>query len=386
MPGGNGKIKIRAMKIVLCVGAGLTGSVIARKLADQGVGVTVIEERGHIAGNCFTHRDPGTGIMVHAFGPHIFHTSDRKTWDYVNRFAEFSPWVNRVKAVARGRVYSLPVNLLTINQFFGKTFSPREAKDFIEHHLAEKDTRGPESFEEEALSGIGRELYEAFFKGYTRKQWGIDPRELPASVLKRLPVRFSYDDNYYSDTFQGIPGEGYTELVRNILDSDRIEVCLNTSFEETDREEFSHVFYTGRIDRFFGYRFGVLPYRTLDFEHFHPPGHLGGDFQGCAVMNYCDESVPFTRVVEHRHFTPGEHYPGTICSREFSRECGPGDIPFYPVRLAEGDAAVERYLSAAEKEKGVTFAGRLGTNRYLDMDDAVAAALQAADAFLESPG
>lgn len=371
------------MEKVLCVGAGLTGAVIARHLADQGLSVTVIDERNHIAGNCFCRRDPETGILMHNYGPHIFHTSRDAIWKYVNLFAEFKPYVSRVKAVAGGQVYSLPINLLTINKFFGKSFTPSEAKAFLEDELAEKSIINPLSLEEQALRFVGRELYEAFFKGYTLKQWGIHPRNLPASILQRLPVRFDKNDNYFSDTFQGIPEAGYTELVREILNSAKIHLRLNTRFEDTAVENYQHVFYSGRIDRYFSYKFGQLDYRTLDFEHFYPTDYLEGEYQGCAVMNFCDQEVPYTRIVEHKHFAPWESHEKTICTREFSRNCTADDSPFYPVRMAGGSELLNRYLKEAGKTENVTFAGRLGTHQYLDMDDAIVNALQSADEYLD---
>ena len=377
MPAKNNKI--------LCVGAGLTGSVIARELADRGFPVDVIDERDHIGGNCRTHRDPETGIMVHDYGPHIFHTSHKKTWDYVNRFAEFRPFILRIKASVEGKVYPLPINLLTISQFFDKAFSPNKAREFIENQLADNSIALPSSLEEQALRSIGKQLYEAFIKGYTAKQWGADPKELSASILKRLPVRFNYDDNYFSDCFQGIPARGYTSLIENILDSKNIRLQLNTRYEDMDRGEFSHIFYSGRIDRFFNYRYGELGYRTLEFKQFYPGGDEAEDYQGCAVMNFCDEGVPYTRIIEHKHFTPYEEFEKTVCTQEFSRTCKRHDIPFYPVLPAGGSTVLNRYLADSEKESDTTFVGRLGTHQYLDMDTAVAMAIEAAANVLKTP-
>lgn len=374
------------MSDILCVGAGITGAVIARELADNGFRVTVIDERNHPAGNCHCERDSRTGVMVHVYGPHIFHTSDTDIWEYVNRFARFVPFVNRVKASVRGKIYTLPINLHTINQFFEKNFSPLEAEKFLQEKAAERRLPEPRSFEEQGLGVLGTELYEAFFKGYTIKQWGIDPRDLPASIFRRLPVRFTYDDNYYSDRFQGIPPAGYTAVTENILDSEGIDVLLNRRFEEIDIRGFLHVFYTGRLDRYFRYCHGPLAYRTLDFKHFHPEEHPSGGFQGCAVMNYCDLEVPFTRIVEHRHFAPGRSPGKTICTREFSRECRDEDVPFYPVRKTGEDDLLQKYKALAKKEEKVTFAGRLGTHRYLNMDEAIGEAIKAAKSFLASRG
>lgn len=366
----------------ICIaGAGLSGAVMARELALAGHAVTVVDERTHVAGNCHTERDPVTGVLVHAYGPHIFHTDNEEVWTYVNRFAEMQPFVNRVKAVAGGQVYSLPINLHTINQFFRRVMSPAEARAWIAAK-ARADILSPANFEEQAFALIGEELYRAFFYGYTRKQWGIEPSQLPASILKRLPVRFNYDDNYFMHRYQGMPTLGYTELVRKILDLPGVEVRLGTRFEDFSRDRpFDHVFYTGPIDRYFEHRLGRLPYRTLDFEKFYAEG----DYQGNAVINYCDQDIPFTRISEHKHFAPWEAatFEQTVCFREFSRECGLDDIPYYPIRLVQDKAILAQYVDLARAEQGVTFLGRLGTYRYLDMDVTIAEALQAARRSLE---
>jgi UDP-galactopyranose mutase len=361
------------------VGAGLSGAVIGRKLADAGHSIVVCDERNHIAGNCYTERDSDTGVMVHVYGPHIFHTDDEEVWSYVNGFQTFLPFVNRVKTTSGGRVYLLPVNLHTINQFFGKTLRPDEAREFITS-IAESSIEDPKTFEEQALKFVGRDLYEAFFKGYTVKQWGCSPTELPASILKRLPVRFNYDDNYFFHRFQGMPENGYTEMVERILKHERIEVRLNHRFTRSDAQDFDHVFYSGQIDGYFDFELGRLGYRTLDFERFH----YDGDYQGCAVMNYGDLDVPYTRITEHKHFSPWEKHEKSLCYREFSRACEEGDIPYYPIRMAEEKALLERYVERASAEQQVTFVGRLGTYRYLDMDVTIREALDTADAYLGS--
>lgn len=362
---------------ILIVGAGLSGAVIARRLADAGHAITVIDKRSHIAGNCHTERDAETGIMLHVYGPHIFHTDDEEVWAYVNAFERFKPYVNRVKTTVGGRVYLLPVNLHTINQFFGKTFRPDEARAFIAS-LAEGPDGDPRTFEEQALKFVGRELYEAFLKGYTRKQWGCDPSELPASILKRLPVRFDYNDNYFFHRFQGMPENGYTAMVEKILRHERISLHLSTAFVRQNAASFDHVFYSGPIDEYFGCDLGRLGYRTLDFEMFR----YDGDYQGCAVMNYGDADVPFTRITEHKHFAPWEAHEKSICYREYSRACGADDIPYYPIRLAAEEALLGQYLERAALETGVTFVGRLGTYRYLDMDVTIREALDVSDAHL----
>lgn len=363
---------------ILLVGAGFSGAVIGRALAEAGHGVTIAEARSHVAGNCHTERCPDTGVMMHVYGPHIFHTDDQQVWDYVNRFAVFQPYKNRVKTTARGQIFSLPINLHTINQFYGKTMRPDEARAFVE---AQADTSidTPRTFEEQALRFVGPDLYEAFFKGYTLKQWGMHPSELPASILKRLPVRFGYDDNYFAHRFQGMPENGYTDLVEAILDHPRITVHLNTHFTRDQAGGFDHVFYAGPIDGWFGYDMGRLGYRTLDFERFT----YDGDYQGCAVMNYGEQDIPYTRITEHKHFSPWEARTGSVLYREYSRACTEGDIPYYPIRQVQEKSLLADYVTRAKSEKRVTFIGRLGTYRYLDMDVTIREALDTAALFLK---
>ncbi|NTJ41327.1 UDP-galactopyranose mutase [Agrobacterium larrymoorei] len=366
---------------IAIAGAGLSGAVIGRELAQAGYSVDIFESRDHIAGNCHTERDEQTGVMVHVYGPHIFHTDDLEVWNYVNGFQTFMPYKNRVKTTSRGQVFSLPVNLHTINQFFGKTFRPEEAKAFIEEQ-ADKTIEHPTNFEEQALRFVGRDLYEAFFEGYTRKQWGCSPVELPASILKRLPVRFNYDDNYFFHRYQGMPEHGYTQMVDAILDHPSIRVHLKTSLNRSEVSSYDHTFYAGALDGYFAYAHGRLGYRTLDFERFT----YDGDYQGCAVMNYGDISVPYTRITEHKHFSPWESHQGSVCYREFSRECGPEDIAYYPVRLVEEKQQLARYIAMAADEQKVTFVGRLGTYRYLDMDVTIREALDTARLFVSRQG
>ncbi len=364
---------------IAVVGAGFSGAVIAHELAKKGYKIEVVEARSHVAGNCHTERDNETDVMVHVYGPHIFHTGNERVWNYVQKFDEFMPYTNRVKAVTHGRVYSLPINLLTINQFFGKTLSPAEAEGFIAS-MADTSIKNPRTFEEQALRFVGRDLYEAFFKDYTLKQWGRHPSELPASILKRLPVRFNYDDNYYVSRFQGIPRNGYTYIVEQMLDHSNIVVRLNQTFGREQAREFEHTFYSGPIDNWFGNSEGKLGYRTLDFE---VERHTG-DFQGNAVINYCDDSVPWTRISEHKHFSPWEKHDATVVYREYSRECEDGDIPYYPIRLANEKDQLRSYVKLAADEERVTFVGRLGTYRYLDMHVTIAEALDVVDTFLDS--
>lgn len=365
------------MKKIACIGAGFSGAVIARILADAGYHVDVFDSRDHVAGNCHTYRDSNTGVMVHAYGPHIFHTDNEEVWRYVNRFAKFEPFVNRVKAVTGGQVYSMPINLHTINQYFGKTLSPKEASEFIANKARRFD-REPISFEEQALAFVGDEIYNAFFKNYTQKQWGVSPTELPASILKRLPLRFNYNDNYYSSKYQGIPMEGYTSVVENILNHEKISVNLSVTFSAGRAKEYFHVFNSGPLDAWFEYKLGRLGYRTLKFES----EVYDGDYQGNAVINYCDMSAPWTRISEHKHFAPWESHERTLIYKEYSALCGDADIPYYPIRLINDKAMLRDYFELANKQEGVTFVGRLGTYRYLDMHVTIAEAFDVARRFL----
>lgn len=366
------------MKILL-VGAGFSGAVIGRQLAEAGHDCRIIDTRAHVAGNCHTERDAQTGVMTHVYGPHIFHTDDENVWNYVTRFASFKPFQNRVKTTSQGQVFSLPINLHTINQFFGETLRPDEAAAFLEKK-ADTSIETPLTFEDQALRFVGPELYEAFFKGYTEKQWGCSPTELPASILKRLPVRFSYDDNYFFHRFQGMPEAGYTALIEAILDHPRITVELNTSYTPEMGGQADHVFWSGPLDGYFNYRLGRLGYRTLDFERFT----YDGDYQGCAVMNYGDRDIPFTRITEHKHFSPWETHEGSICYREFSRAAEPDDTPYYPIRLVEEKSLLTEYIDLAKKTPNTTFVGRLGTYRYLDMDVTIKEALETAQKFIQA--
>jgi UDP-galactopyranose mutase len=364
------------MRLTFCVvGAGFSGAVIARSLAEQGHKVVVIDERSHIGGNCYTERDLKTDVMTHKYGPHIFHTDNEQVYSYLCQFGELVPYRHRVMAQVKGKIFSMPINLLTINQFYGTTFNPTEAKTFL-NQKRRQDITQPANFEEQALSMVGEEMYFAFFRGYTRKQWGMEPTELPASILKRLPLRFNYDDSYFAHRYQAIPRNGYTEIIKNILDKPEIEVRLGCSFEDVDFS-YDHIIYSGAIDRFYGFDIGRLGYRTLDFETIH----VNEDAQGTAIMNYCDEDVPCTRVTEHRHFSPWEKpkTDGSILYREYSRSCGPNDVPYYPIRLVAEQAMLRRYVERARSTSGVTFAGRLGTYRYIDMDVTIAEAMKTAD-------
>lgn len=365
----------------LIIGAGFSGAVLARELAQNiDCKIDVWDERDHIGGNCFTERDKETGIMVHKYGPHIFNTDKKEIWDYVNSFTEFRPYVHRVKAMHNGNAYSLPVNLQTLNQFFNKTFTPETAKIFLET-LGDKNISEAKNFEEQALYFIGKELYNAFFYGYTKKQWGCEPAELPASILKRIPVRFNYDDNYHNNIFTGIPVEGYAHLIEKLFNHSSIKICLGKKFcSGASTIEYDHLFYTGPIDAYFNFEFGRLGYRTVTFES----STHNGDYQGVTQMNYCDENVPFTRITEHKHFTPWEQHSRTIIFKEFSKETGETDIPYYPKRLKEDKMLLDKYRFKANSLQQVSFLGRLATYRYMDMHHVIGEALSFSKAFLEA--
>lgn len=352
----------------LIVGSGFSGAVVAERLSQcENNSILVIDERGHIGGNCYTERDYKTDIMVHKYGPHIFHTSNKNIWDYLNLFDEIIPFINRVKSVYQDKIYSLPVNLHTINQFFNTNLSPSQALSFIDK-LSDKSIHEPSNFEEQALKFIGKDLYHAFFYGYTKKQWGTDPVNLPATILKRLPVRFNYDDNYYSDKYQGIPKNGYTAIFEQLLKRKNITVSLNTHFDSNfPTQEFDAIVYTGPIDKYFNFMHGRLGYRTVSFEkEYHP-----GDFQGNAVINYADSNIPYTRIHEHKHFATWETHSESVIFKEYSKETSSTDIPYYPKRLGDDLVKYEKYLIEVNKLKNVHFLGRLATYRYLDMHNII---------------
>lgn len=358
---------------MLIVGAGFSGATLARLLAEAGHKCLVLDSRNHIAGNCHTERDAQTGILVHRYGPHIFHTDDDAIWNFVQRFGDFEPYRHRVMSVTQGRLFQLPINLDTINAFFHTELNPAEAEAFIRSRTVA--IADPQNFEEQALATIGRELYEAFFLGYTLKQWGIHPRDLPASLLKRLPLRFTDDSNYFHHTRQAMPRQGYSQIVGAMLQHDNIEVRLGCEAATLGQQErFLHTFYSGKIDQYFDYRFGRLSYRTLDFE----VQRASTPAQNVPVMNYPDMTVPWTRVTEHKLLAPweAERQVGSIAFREYSRDCGENDIPYYPVHLATEQTMLRTYVERAEAQSGTTFLGRLGCFAYLDMDAAIGRAMQ----------
>lgn len=363
---------------ILIVGAGFSGAVVAEQLSKNlDCRITVIDQRDHIGGNCHSEREKTTGIMVYKYGPHIFNTGNEAVWNYIQQFGKMISYTHRVKAIYKNKVYSLPINLHTINQFFSKNMSPNEAETFISD--IGLNIENPQNFEEQALKMIGEDLYKAFMFGYTKKQWGCDPKELPASILKRLPVRFNYNDCYYDSKFCGIPENGYTDIIQRMLQSDRITVRLNEKFDSLyDVSEYDHVFYTGPIDAYFDYQFGRLSYRTVYFERFE----TDGDYQGTSQVNYSDEDIPFTRICEHKHFTPWENHDKTVYFKEYSKETQPEDIPYYPKRLSVDMEMLSVYDNKKNELRNITFLGRLATYRYMDMHHVIDEALKIAKQFI----
>ena len=358
----------------LIVGAGLFGAVFAREAKKKGKKCLVVERRNHIAGNVYC--EEVHGIQVHRYGAHIFHTSDRRIWDYVCQFAEFNNYVNSPIARYKDELYNLPFNMNTFSRMWNIA-TPAEAKEIIAAQIADLGIIMPKNLEEQALSLVGRDVYEKLIKGYTEKQWGRDCRDLPAFIIKRLPLRFTYDNNYFNDRYQGIPIGGYTELVEKLLAG--TEVRLNVDYLE-NRQELDRladkIIYTGMIDQFYDYSLGVLQYRSVRFETEELEME---NFQGNAVVNYTEREVPYTRIIEHKHFEFGKQ-PTTIISREYPLEWSPGVEPYYPINDETNTALYEKYRALADQEQNVIFGGRLGHYRYYDMDKVIAAALEAAKA------
>ena len=360
----------------LIVGAGLFGAVFARQATDAGKKVLVVEKRSHIAGNIFT--DTVEDIHVHTYGAHIFHTNDQRVWDYVNQFARFNNFVNSPVANYKGKLYSLPFNMYTFHQMWG-VVTPAEAEARIARQRAAAGITEPKNLEEQAISLVGTDIYETLVKGYTEKQWGRDCRDLPAFIIKRLPVRLTFNNNYFNARHQGIPEEGYTKLVENLLAG--IEVRLNTDYlaDKAALDALAHkVVYTGPVDAYFDFRLGHLQYRSVRFETEVLDTE---NYQGNAVVNYTDRETPFTRIIEHKHFAFGTQ-PKTVISREYSSEWQPGDEPYYPVNDDRNNALYAQYKALADSEPNVIFGGRLGQYKYYDMDAVIAAALDAAQAEL----
>ncbi len=354
----------------LIVGAGLFGAVFAQEAGKTGKKCLVIDKREHIAGNIYTREVEG--IQVHEYGAHIFHTSNKKVWDYVGRFAEFNRYTNSPVANYKGEIYNMPFNMNTFNKLWG-VVTPREAQEKIEQQKRQYSVENPKNLEEQAINLVGPDVYTKLVKGYTEKQWGRRATELPAFIIKRLPVRFTYDNNYFNDNFQGIPVGGYTRMVEKMLEG--TEVRLNENFLEK-QEEYKAlaetVIYTGMIDEYFDYCFGELEYRSLRFE----TELLNQEnYQGNAVVNYTEDEVPYTRIIEHKHFEYGTQ-PQTVITREYPKEWKKGDEPYYPMNDDKNAELYGRYQDLAKKEGNVIFGGRLGQYKYYDMDDTVEAALQ----------
>ena len=361
----------------LIIGAGLFGSVFANQMVSRGKKCLVIDRRSHIAGNIYS--EEMEGIQVHMYGPHIFHTADREVWEYVQKFAVFNHFRYEPVANYRDELYNLPFNMNTFSKMWGIT-KPQEAKDIIAAQIADLNITEPKNLEEQALSLVGKDVYEKLIKGYTEKQWGRDCKNLPSFIIKRLPLRFIYDNNYFNDRYQGIPIGGYTKIVEKMLDG--IEVRLNTNYLD-NREEFDamadKIIYTGMIDQFYDYKLGVLEYRSVRFETEELELE---NYQGNAVVNYTEREVPYTRIIEHKHFEFGKQ-PTTIISREYSSEWKKGDEPYYPVNNDKNNELYQQYKELADKENKVIFGGRLGGYKYYDMDKVIAAALEMCEAELQ---
>ena len=358
----------------LIVGSGLFGAVFAHEAAAKGKKCLVIDKRNNIAGNIYTAEEHG--INVHKYGAHIFHTSDRKVWDYVNEFAEFNNFINAPVAKYGDELYNLPFNMNTFSKMWGIQ-TPEEARKIIDEQKKDGFKENPENLEEQAISLVGKDIYEKLIKGYTQKQWGRKCTELPAFIIKRLPVRFTFDNNYFNDRYQGIPVGGYTKLVENMLKG--IDVKLGVTYKDfiagTD-DTFGKVIYTGPVDEYFDFRLGTLEYRSLRFEEEYMPDC--DNFQGNAAVNYTSADVPYTRIIEHKHFEFGKG-DGTVITREYPSEWKPGDEPYYPVNNDRNNSLYEQYKALADEEKNVIFGGRLGVYKYFDMDKVIASALETAE-------
>lgn len=366
---------------LLIVGAGFYGATIAERVANElQKNVLLIDRRSHIGGNAYSEFDGETGIEVHRYGAHLFHTPNELVWTYLNRFTAFTDYKHRVYSTYRDQVYSMPINLGTISQFFNRRLSPDQARALIADHAAEMAGRHPANLEEKAISLIGRPLYEAFIRGYTAKQWQTDPRDLPEHIITRLPVRYTFDNRYFNDRYEGLPVDGYTAIFERMLKHPRIQIALGVDFFslKPTLPAGLPIVYTGPIDRYFDYSEGELGWRTIDFEK---ETLNTGDFQGMAVMNYADETIPYTRILEFRHFNPERSYQTdkTVVVREYSRSAKRVDEPYYPIDTRQDKEVFLRYRERAEAETNVHFGGRLGTYRYLDMHQAIGAALKAFD-------
>ena len=371
---------------LVIVGAGLFGLTVAQQAVEKhGAKVEIIDVRDHIGGNAYSYMDKETGAEIHKYGAHLFHTSNPRVWEYVNRFTEFTDYVHRVYTTHNGEVFPLPINLGTINQFFHAHYTPAEAKALIAEQAGELAGTDPANLNDNGISLIGRPLYEAFIKNYTAKQWQTDPSELPAGIIKRLPVRFNYDNRYFRDTWEGLPKDGYTAWMERMIDDPRIHVTLNTDFFDESQPLNKKalvgkvpVVYTGPVDRYFDYELGDLKWRTVDFKEVR---YDEGDHFGCPVMNFADSDVPYTRAIEFKNFNPerkdSQNPDKTVVWEEYSRFATREDEPYYPVNTAEDKALYEQYAAKAAQEPKVVFGGRLGTYKYYDMHNVIDTALTA---------
>jgi len=348
-------------------GAGLFGLTIAEQAASHGYKVLIIEKQNKIGGNVSSHFDEETGVEIHTHGSHIFHTSNEKVWEYVNRFSSWVPYIHRVRStIADGRVIPLPFGLATYSAYYKKAFTPQTMRDLI----ATFPEQNQQTFEGVAISSIGEDIYRAVVEGYTRKQWGKDPNDLPSSVIKRLPVRFTWDDGYFNDTYQGLPQDGYQAWMERMADHKNIEITFNSTVPHNSSH--TPLVFTGAIDAFFNFKHGHLSWRSVEFEQERPNMD---DYQGCSVMNYGDATVPWTRIHEYKHYRPDRSYRGTVIHKEFSRETAPFETGAYPVNTAEDKETLKKYREEAGQLKGVWLGGRLGSYKYIDMHAAIASAL-----------
>ena len=373
---------------IVIVGAGLFGLTIAQQVVEHtGKRVHIIDIRSHIGGNAYSYFDEKTGAEIHKYGAHLFHTSNERVWKYVNRFTEFTDYVHRVYTTHAGEVFPLPVNLGTINQFFHASYTPAEAKDEIEKQAGEYADVDPKNLDEQGKKLIGQPLYDAFIRNYTAKQWQTDPSELPASIIRRLPVRFTYNNRYFKDTWEGLPADGYTAWFERMIDDPRITVSLGVDFFDESQPYNKKalvgrvpVIYTGPVDRYFDYELGELKWRTVDFKE---KRYTEDDHFGCAVMNYADSDVPYTRAIEYKNFNPErydrQNHNETVVWEEYSRFAERGDEPYYPINTDEDRALYARYKVKAAEEPQVVFGGRLGTYAYYDMHQVISSALAAYD-------
>lgn len=370
---------VRRADLVI-VGSGLYGLTIAQLAADDGLQVVVVDRRPHLGGNAWSYVEPTSHVEVHQYGSHLFHTSNKRVWDFVHRFTTFNSYRHHVYTEHQGKTYPMPINLGTMVSFFGQSLTPNQARELIAGHVAEANLENVDNLEQKAISLIGKPLYDAFIRGYTKKQWSIDPTELPPGIITRLPVRYTFDNRYFADTWEGLPTDGYYTWLQNMATHDNIQLYLDTDFFDirSTIPESTPVVYTGPIDRYFSYAEGELSWRTLDFD---VQVVDVDDFQGTSVMNYADEDVPYTRIHEFKHLHPErQHVKGkTVVMYEFSRFANRDDEPYYPVNTTSDRDTIKKYRERISQEKGVFFGGRLGSYQYLDMHMAIASALTAWD-------